>query len=929
MRLGALLVSTSVLLTLPQRTLVSVSASAVESKEEQSRRLRLSNINSGKVKFANRCVSFQIDVYQRFSDYVVKYRVSQICEQVLYLVDSLLRLNEDRTPDEGQSALDVKEQFTLQVVQAFLSLADSHDALLTDTGVAGDGSFLKAIREHLESFADSLSRAVGPAAKASKAVIDWADAGASLSEALLQLMEHVFQQIEDGVTFNIRNLNVSDVPRFLTLLDSFPATVTVDVRGASSTACADVPRIYASQHVYDPIADPSAWKRKDVSGLYAQSPPVEKLLFTIAKAMPLAYNFVSVAPRAQVGEQELTHEYQKMYEGGKSAAASGKLAAEGGAAPLSCEGVGLSYSPAQCLFDLGWGSTQFSLGTEPPFDGVLAVSEMSRRGTERPQPFVQPVANGTSSLEELLDHVDGVYKSLNTPSPDLLFLSPMVGNCLTLRKLGPSRREGGITGPPHLMPKIVLVPVNPLIPPPWQVAPNFTKWHHDWLLQDRAFNEADWWLAQCSLSSTEAVMKEQGYTLLHMEHSFAVFIAGSLLKTVQGLLKEPPKEDAGVALAYDQWLRGWHCSPVSWTLFGLENAAAASGLAELRDRHASHQTQLEKLCAFVQAHRLPLASDLSPSCGGTSKKAPVRMAQSWRTSELKDVAEERGKAYLLESSGRGRCLQGLGVCECFPPYRGRFCEDTEPGKLDDKRQWKGVLHYLVGDRERLLNDFTRTLPILWEKFNERFDYPVVVFHDGMSAASRQRILEASPNRIWFAYVEDYTAVPSFLSDRPELNLGGYGLGYRGMCRFRSGPMFTHPVMKRFDYAWTLDTDGYFPASIESDPFENMWKGDYAYGFSHISRDQASAVQHFWEFCRLYIESKGLNPKGTKMMRRITDALVLRDTYWHEWNRVLFMNDIEITKLSWFRDDRFLCRTEQQYPRRSRMGRGLLWSTFFV
>eukprot|EP00435_Cladocopium_sp_Y103_P027718 s1972_g6.t2 len=104
-------------------------------------------------------------------------------------------------------------------------------------------------------------------------------------------------------------------------------------------------------------------------------------------------------------------------------------------------------------------------------------------------------------------------------------------------------------------------------------------------------------------------------------------------------------------------------------------------------------------------------------------------------------------------------------------------------------------------------------------FNEREDYPVVVFHDGLSKASRQRILEASPNRIWFAYVVGYKSVPAYLADRMELQLGGYGVGYRGMCRFRSGPIFMQPVMQGFDYAWTLDTDGYFPADLSRDPVE--------------------------------------------------------------------------------------------------------------
>ena len=32
--------------------------------------------------------------------------------------------------------------------------------------------------------------------------------------------------------------------------------------------------------------------------------------------------------------------------------------------------------------------------------------------------------------ENILDDVDGVYKTLNHPTPDLFYLSPMVGNCM-------------------------------------------------------------------------------------------------------------------------------------------------------------------------------------------------------------------------------------------------------------------------------------------------------------------------------------------------------------------------------------------------------------------------------------------------------------------------------------------------------------------
>lgn len=102
--------------------------------------------------------------------------------------------------------------------------------------------------------------------------------------------------------------------------------------------------------------------------------------------------------------QELTSEYKAMFEGGQavrhpkrlSSASKSLKAATSWAKTLaepSCHGTGLAYSPAHCLFDAGWGSMMFSLSTEPPFDGVLAVSEMSQRKDHRPQPFVQPVAS--------------------------------------------------------------------------------------------------------------------------------------------------------------------------------------------------------------------------------------------------------------------------------------------------------------------------------------------------------------------------------------------------------------------------------------------------------------------------------------------------------------------------------------------------------
>ena len=861
----------------------------------------LQHMNRFTTLTVGKCKNVTHDVYQRFSGYAARHRRALFCEEVLAVLETLQETALGRicgNQVDGDLSISRMQKLLVELT-----------LMLQDLNALGDGYILEVVEQHLGVMAGTVQNA-GPTL---------ASVAVTAADTLVQLVHHIFEQLSDAITYNVAKLGLGGAEnqtkhliRFLASLDGFPATVSLDLFRATEKRCADVQEIYRAQHVYDPIADPPSWRSHDVSGLEVSVPAPQKLLFTISQVLPLSYSLIAVAPRSQSGSQELTDEYQSMFEGtgGHSAPTSSWMKT---VAEPSCAGKGLAYSPAHCLFDAGWGSMMFSLSTEPPFDGVLAVSEMSQRGSvRRPQPFVQPVANGSESLDALVDAADRVYKSLNTPSPDVFFLSPMVGNCLTLRRLGPSRGSKA-TGEaaPQLTPKLIWVPVNPLFAPPWEVKPNFTAWHSQWLkameskvaggvTEVETDGEAIWWLAQCSLSSASQIMEEQGYTLLHLEHTFAVFVlkvvwsaVAPLLRRVSGGSAAGSNPQPGEISLYDHWIRGWHCSPVAPNLFGLEQAPKAEKLRRV-------EATLADVCEFLEANHLPLAAGSDVCSGEVSAKV-----SSWRSWELQDQLEEPGKAYMLESTGRGRCLADLGFCECFPPYRGRYCENTQPGKKDEQRQYKAVLHYLVGDREKLLSDFERTLPILWQRFNEREDYPVVVFHDGLSKASRQRILEASPNRIWFAYVVDYKSVPAYLAERMELQLGGYGVGYRGMCRFRSGPIFMQPVMQAFDYAWTLDTDGYFPADLgPTDPLERMWREDRTYGYSHVSRDQASAVQHFWEFCRLYIESKGIDPKGTKMMRRLTDALVLRDTYWHEWNRVLFMNDIEITRLSWFQSRKY-------------------------
>jgi len=217
------------------------------------------------------------------------------------------------------------------------------------------------------------------------------------------------------------------------------------------------------------------------------------------------------------------------------------------------------------------------------------------------------------------------------------------------------------------------------------------------------------------------------------------------------------------------------------------------------------------LCKFLSRHGITV-EDMNVECPEVwdsdllMQFLPGRDVQlrAWAIAQEKEIP---GMRYTLQSSGRGRCVQSF--CECFPPYRGPLC-DFEEGGFHVARNFSAVLHYLTSDMEEDLDELTHSLPRLWTQFNARFDYPVVIFHDGLSEKNRRRIVLSSKNRIWFAYVDGFLDVPGMLLEGPRkrqvLGEVKWSLGYRAMCRFRSGPLFLQPVLQKFDYAMTLATD---------------------------------------------------------------------------------------------------------------------------
>eukprot|EP00439_Symbiodinium_sp_Y106_P033178 s7298_g3.t6 len=397
--------------------------------------------------------------------------------------------------------------------------------------------------------------------------------------------------------------------------------------------------------------------------------------------------------------------------------------------------------------------------------------------------------------------------------------------------------------------KLVYVAINPLLPPPALAEPNFTIAFAGYWRKSPEQLARGAVAAQCSLASTTEVLRPLSYSLLQVEHLYAVYVHSALAEMAPDEMKE-----------FEEWRLGWFCSPLSRYLMGLE-ASEASGAQG---------------CAEAEA----------------AKEALPTLRRFWAR------AEKAG---------------GSHGADCPVPYRGPWCQDADRSMQDEARPYRAAVHYVVNEDAEHLKELLFSIESLWVHFNERFDYPVLIFHDGLSPKTRESIVAKTPGqRIWFFSVGNW--VPSEAQHALHSN---FGAGYMAQSRFRSGPVFHHEALDGFDYLWSLDSDSHFPAPVEVDPFLQLHSNpELVMGWSYITTTSPASVRRLWEYTMLYAMkekvdiwsstlSKNWKSGRTHFMSTfLSSSSVEGLDRMPLWNNRVLMTDCEVLRLSFFRSSRY-------------------------
>lgn len=402
------------------------------------------------------------------------------------------------------------------------------------------------------------------------------------------------------------------------------------------------------------------------------------------------------------------------------------------------------------------------------------------------------------------------------PDPyDLISLNPMAGNCRTIWQI--LQADSISTA------SIVYVPVNPTIPPPLEVMPNFTHfyiWHRrkskaarrvgmDRFISNlQAFRR--YIAAQCSLETVAKLLQPLGYELLFLEHFVAVLVHQRVVSLVRQHLGQPGTTPS----TFEVWRQGWYCSPYSRYMDHLEVGVGFDATWLSPEPAGPSQKGLGCSRSFreflaAEGHLISgsyTGKDVCEEELPSTSRSMAMQATQRRLRLLRGTASA-GKgvasAEAMDMQPRANaawCQHQLqSACACLPPFRGSDCYIVDQGERDKERPFRGALVYVLDRRSETLEAFLTNL----RKLNALagWEYPLIIFTADVLLQEKEKIILASENRVWFVQSQ-------------EANIAGSGM----LQWFRHTHLFDHPGIAGLDILWDVtDADIVF----KEDPLRNL------------------------------------------------------------------------------------------------------------
>eukprot|EP00659_Diplonema_papillatum_P001088 gene1088-1670_t len=114
-----------------------------------------------------------------------------------------------------------------------------------------------------------------------------------------------------------------------------------------------------------------------------------------------------------------------------------------------------------------------------------------------------------------------------------------------------------------------------------------------------------------------------------------------------------------------------------------------------------------------------------------------------------------------------------------------------------------------------------------------------------------------------------------------------GRGYRQMCRFWAGVVWTFATLQRYTYYLRLDTDSIIPSPVLSDPFHRLIASSCQYGFNRLKGENPHVTTKLWETTLDWMRTEPSLTPG--VVERVKSVALKNGVYWGP----MYYNNFEV------------------------------------
>jgi hypothetical protein len=208
---------------------------------------------------------------------------------------------------------------------------------------------------------------------------------------------------------------------------------------------------------------------------------------------------------------------------------------------------------------------------------------------------------------------------------------------------------------------------------------------------------------------------------------------------------------------------------------------------------------------------------------------------------------------------------------------------------------RNAIVYLLNNAPKDMMFFRRSLPFLKQNYLDQHPCDLICFHEDDFPQQEMDVIKNFIPSVRFERVsfsvpqyppEISSRIPEFVP-HPEIpSVPGFPMGYRHMCRFFAGVVFSLDCLKDYRYVWRLDTDSFILSPVNYDVFKRMEETSSLYGFVNIQFDHPKMTVGLLDESMAFFQKNGIVP--------LIDLSLAEHV-----NRVFYTN-FEVFDMEWFK-----------------------------